>query len=348
MTFKTETNSKDEKNNSDSQTPATATVTNERISTIYDPRQRCSPIPSFTASLFSGQQHQVDGADKKNTLMEKIKKITFNLRLKKCRISRDSDLNRRKINLICCSTLLTCTTLIMLTAFIYFLNTVQKTEIRDIIVDGEFQILNAKFDYEMLDKRSMKFREISTNLTRELNKLFRWSDVGEYFKRSEILEIAPNMTIKSIVVFHNSDNINVGRIGLAFLRSLRLQHGHTYLGAHTINVQSIGFQIRGEEGVWGEWSEWSGCSSINDTVATRTRQCYTRDTFQVTNVDRCLLIPGNKGDLDILPCKKFKAMVQRKENEMAVLFKKNDDTLTTDAETIQSNTENSEYSRLRF
>lgn len=78
----------------------------------------------------------------------------------------------------------------------------------------------------------------------QLNKLFRWSDVGEYFKRSEILEIAPNMTIKSIVVFHNSDNINVGRIGLAFLRSLRLQHGHTYLGAHTINVQSIGFQSK--------------------------------------------------------------------------------------------------------
>lgn len=81
--------------------------------------------------------------------------------------------------------------------------------------------------------------------------------------------------------------------------------------------------VRGEEGIWGEWSEWSGCDSINDTVATRKRQCYTRDTFQVTNVDRCLLIPGNKGDLDIIPCKKFKALMQRKENEMAVLFKKN-------------------------
>lgn len=75
-----------------------------------------------------------------------------------------------------------------------------------------------------------------------MNKLFRRSDVGEYFKRSEILEITPNMTIKSIVIFRNSDNVNVGRIGLAFLRSLRLQHSHTYLGTHTINVQSIGFQ----------------------------------------------------------------------------------------------------------
>lgn len=84
------------------------------------------------------------------------------------------------------------------------------------------------------------------------------------------------------------------------------------------------FSVRGEEGIWGEWSDWIGCDSPSDHVATRTRQCFTRDTFQVTNVDRCLLIPGSKGDLDILPCKKYKAMMQRKENEdVSVLFKKN-------------------------
>lgn len=76
----------------------------------------------------------------------------------------------------------------------------------------------------------------------QLNRLFRMSDVGMYFQRCEILEITPNMTVKSIAIFRSSDNVNVGRIGLAFLRSLRMQHGHTHLGIHTINVQSIGFQ----------------------------------------------------------------------------------------------------------
>lgn len=78
----------------------------------------------------------------------------------------------------------------------------------------------------------------------QLNRLFRKSDVSEYFLRSEILEITPNMTVKSISIFRNSDYVNVGRIGLAFLRSLRLQHSHTFLGMHTINVQSIGFQSK--------------------------------------------------------------------------------------------------------
>lgn len=117
MTFKTETNSKDDKRNDIAQQ---TTVTNERISTIYDPRQRCSPTSSFPVSLFSKQQ-PTDGAHKKKPIMEKIKKITFNMKLKKCKIT-DNDITRRKINLICCSTLLTCTTLIMLTAFIYFLS----------------------------------------------------------------------------------------------------------------------------------------------------------------------------------------------------------------------------------
>lgn len=121
MTFKTETNCKDDKNDSATQT---VTVTNERISTIYDPRQRCSPIPSFTAS-FSGQ-HPADGADKKKSLMEKIKKITFNLRLKKCRFGNDYEINTRKIKLLCYSTLIISTITLMLTSFIYFLTSGKK------------------------------------------------------------------------------------------------------------------------------------------------------------------------------------------------------------------------------
>lgn len=61
--------------------------------------------------------------------------------------------------------------------------------------------------------------------------------------------------------------------------------------------------VSGELGVWTDWSEWSGCEDPGDYVATRTRKCLTRDTREPTSVDRCLLIPGNKSDLDLMPCR---------------------------------------------
>lgn len=61
--------------------------------------------------------------------------------------------------------------------------------------------------------------------------------------------------------------------------------------------------MSGELGVWTDWSEWSGCVDPGDYVATRTRKCLTRDTREPTSVDRCLLIPGNKSDLDLMPCR---------------------------------------------
>lgn len=61
--------------------------------------------------------------------------------------------------------------------------------------------------------------------------------------------------------------------------------------------------MSGELGVWTDWSEWSGCVDPGDYVATRTRKCLTRDTLEPTSVDRCLLIPGNKSDLDLMPCR---------------------------------------------
>lgn len=61
--------------------------------------------------------------------------------------------------------------------------------------------------------------------------------------------------------------------------------------------------MSGELGVWTDWSEWSGCVDPGDYVATRTRKCLTRDTREPTSIDRCLLIPGNKSDLDLMPCR---------------------------------------------
>lgn len=75
------------------------------------------------------------------------------------------------------------------------------------------------------------------------------------------------------------------------------------------------FAVRGEEGVWGDWSQWTGCDSPADYVASRSRKCLTKDTYQPTSVDRCLLIPGKKSDLDIMPCSKYRAMLQQRELE---------------------------------
>jgi hypothetical protein len=38
--------------------------------------------------------------------------------------------------------------------------------------------------------------------------------------------------------------IGIGQIGIAFLKTLRIQHGHTWLGNYSVDVQSIGFQSK--------------------------------------------------------------------------------------------------------
>lgn len=38
-------------------------------------------------------------------------------------------------------------------------------------MDGEFQILNRNFEYEMLDKESTVFKELASNLTTEVSHL---------------------------------------------------------------------------------------------------------------------------------------------------------------------------------
>lgn len=59
--------------------------------------------------------------------------------------------------------------------------------------------------------------------------------------------------------------------------------------------------VSGQEGQWGEWSEWSECNATLH-VSTRTRPCLTKSGVRLTSVDRCLLIPGTKSDLDIRKC----------------------------------------------
>lgn len=52
--------------------------------------------------------------------------------------------------------------------------TVQKPEIRIFTVDGEFQILNKNFEYEMLEKESVVFQKLAFDLTAEVNSFMEY------------------------------------------------------------------------------------------------------------------------------------------------------------------------------
>lgn len=275
------------------------------VSTIYDPKDDAGNCcPSSISTTSSPRNLDYSTMNNRKTVLEHIKKLSFKLGARQGKTSW----TRQHLKLFYCFFCLLLILLTLTALMVYLMQSPVRSTVREIIVDGEFQILNQPYQYQLSDQSSSTFKEFTSSIIDELDKLFLRSDVGEYYNKSEILEINPEMTVKCLVLFRNNDNLNVGKIGLAFLRSLRLQHGHTWLGNFTINIQSIGFQIRGEEGEWGEWSQWKGCENETDSVATRTRKCYTKYTYQVTNIDRCLLIPGNKGDLDIMPCRLFRTL----------------------------------------
>lgn len=52
--------------------------------------------------------------------------------------------------------------------------TVQKPEVRIFTVDGEFQILNKNFEYEMLEKESVVFQKLALDLTTEVNSFIEY------------------------------------------------------------------------------------------------------------------------------------------------------------------------------
>ncbi|XP_003242462.1 low-density lipoprotein receptor-related protein 1 isoform X1 [Acyrthosiphon pisum] len=178
-----------------------------------------------------------------------------------------------------------------------------------LVVEGEFQITNIPYTIGFVDRNSTEFLALSANITTQLDDTFRNSELSPWYDGCEVIDLSPGQAkgvqVQCEIKFSQEPEsaIGIGQIGIAFLKTLRIQHGHTWLGNYSVDVQSIGFQMSGELGVWTDWSEWSGCEDPGDYVATRTRKCLTRDTREPTSVDRCLLIPGNKSDLDLMPCR---------------------------------------------
>ncbi|KAL1464157.1 hypothetical protein WDU94_003830 [Cyamophila willieti] len=152
-----------------------------------------------------------------------------------------------------------------------------------------------------MHRNSSQFKQISKEICHSVDMTFLVPGISDYYRSCLVTAISPNLNVHVLLTFANDPSVTIGQIGLTFIKGLQILHGKTWLGTFSVNVQSIGFMISGQEGQWGEWSEWSECNGTLH-VSTRTRPCLTRAGVRLSSVDRCLLIPGLKGDLDIRKC----------------------------------------------
>lgn len=170
-----------------------------------------------------------------------------------------------------------------------------------LLVHGEFTILNAEYSSDLSHRNSSQFLQFSKEICHSVDSTFLVPGLSDFYRGCRVTAISPALNVHLLLTFANDPAVSIGQIGLTFIRGLRILHNKPWLGRRVVNVQSIGFMISGQEGVWGEWSEWSPCNTTLH-VRTRTRPCLTRTGQRLASVDRCLLIPGAKSDLDIRKC----------------------------------------------
>lgn len=190
-----------------------------------------------------------------------------------------------------------------------------------LLVHGEFTILNVEYSNDFSHRNSSHFLHISKEICHAVDSAFLVPGLSDFYRQCKVTTISSNMNCHVLLTFANDPSVTIGQIGLTFIRGLRILHGKPWLGGHVVNVQSIGFMISGQEGQWGKWSEWSECDATLH-VATRTRPCLSKYGERLSSVDRCLLIPGAKSDLDIRKCSPDPAV----ENDASHLLPEEDET----------------------
>lgn len=82
-----------------------------------------------------------------------------------------------------------------------------------------------------------------------MDETFKNSELSPWYDGCEVTDLSPGQANKGIQVQceikfcqEPESAIGIGQIGIAFLKTLRIQHGHTWLGNYSVDVQSIGFQ----------------------------------------------------------------------------------------------------------
>ncbi|XP_014260775.1 uncharacterized protein LOC106673246 isoform X2 [Cimex lectularius] len=177
----------------------------------------------------------------------------------------------------------------------------------EMLVSGEFRVLNEPFKSIYLDPMSKPFRKLSQEITQQLESLFRhsllWSDV----KRATVTSLMPNLKVKCSLVLKAKDSLTVSNVGLAFLNGLNHTHGHCWLGRFIIDIQSISFSAMTEEVSWSQWSDWSECSvedprRPNVLFRKRKRVCLSLDGLKLNRPEPCLALPGAKREFEIEKC----------------------------------------------
>uniref|UniRef100_A0A8D8R284 SEA domain-containing protein n=1 Tax=Cacopsylla melanoneura TaxID=428564 RepID=A0A8D8R284_9HEMI len=257
------------------------------ISTIYNPSSNDSDIP--VVSIYNPNLNQ-------NTRPPETKPNLQKICLEKLKAQFHKDQRKKHEFYMAVCFLIT---LVATGAIIVIMH---KSTTKDLLlVHGEFTILNVEYSSKLMHRNSSEFLQISKEICHSVDMTFLVPGLSDYYRSCHVTAISPNLNVHVLLTFANDPSVTIGQIGLTFIKGLRILHGKTWLGAFSINVQSIGFMISGQEGQWGEWSEWSKCNATL-RVSTRTRPCLSRTGVKLSSVDRCLLIPGLKGDLDIGKC----------------------------------------------
>lgn len=81
-----------------------------------------------------------------------------------------------------------------------------------------------------------------------MDDTFKNSELSLWYDGCEVTDLSPGQTkgvqVQCEIKFSQEPEsaIGVGQIGIAFLKTLRILHGHTWLGNYSVDVQSIGFQ----------------------------------------------------------------------------------------------------------
>nr|XP_024217059.1 sortilin-related receptor isoform X2 [Halyomorpha halys] len=175
----------------------------------------------------------------------------------------------------------------------------------ELIVSGEFKILNEPFRSSLYNLFSPDFKQLSKRIENELELLFANSVLWAEMQGVAVTSFSPGLQVRCSLALQPKDSLTIGKIGLAFIRGLNHSRGHPWLGPFTIDVLSIGFQARTEEVSWSQWSDWSDCMlfGADELVRTRRRVCLSLDGLKLSRSEPCQAISKqDTNDIEFQPC----------------------------------------------
>jgi len=165
----------------------------------------------------------------------------------------------------------------------------------EMLVSGEFRILNEPYRATLLNASSPDFQQLSTRISQQLNSLFQSSLIWEEFRSATVHGFSPGLLVRCNLVLQAKDSLTISKVGLSFLSGLKHLHGHLWLGPFSVDVQSIGFTANTEEVMWSQWSDWSECLEGPDGLVVRSRKrvCLSLSGLKLSRLEACQALSKN-------------------------------------------------------